>query len=176
VTLHNWGEIKMTKKLALALGLCGLIGSVAAYAATQVVTANIAFDAPLVLSATNANFGTVAAGVVDTYTMTPAGILTAGTPANILYGATNPGSVLISGSTTDTLTISVGSLTANNGVTPSNVTCTYNGGSVQSPCAFAAATAPGAGKTLALGMQLTTIAETAGTTAAPSVTVTVVYN
>jgi len=150
-----------------------------AWSSTQSVTANIAFDTPLTLTKTSdINFGTVTAVNASTYQITTAGAVTttAGTGA-YLYGATTAGSITIAGPTADTLTISVGGYTANNGVTPSNASCAYNGGAAVTPCSYTTAVAPGAGKTLLLGATVAADGtQAAGTTAAPTFTVTVTYN
>jgi hypothetical protein len=149
-------------------------------AATQSVTANIAFDTPLTLTKnSDIDFGTVTANNASTYTITNLGVITttAGTGA-YLYGAASSGSITIAGSSTDTVAISVGGYTANNGVTPSNASCSYQGRLVYAPCSIAAGAAPGAGGIpLYLGVDVTTDGtQAAGTSAAPSFTVTVVNN
>ena len=165
--------------LALAAGVIGLLGICQAQAATQSVTANIAFDTPLTLTKTaDINFGTVTAANASTYRISTAGAVTTtagtGTP---LYGATNAASITIAGPTADTLTISVGGYAANNGVTPSNASCAYNGGAAVTPCSYTTAVAPGAGKTLLLGVDVAADGtQAASTSAAPTFTVTVVYN
>jgi hypothetical protein len=171
--------MKKANFLALAIGTTALLGASQAWAATQSVTANIAFDTPLNLTKTaDINFGTETAANASTYQITTAGAVTttAGTGA-YLYGATHAGSITIAGPTADTLTISAGGYTANNGVTPSNASCAYNGGAAVTPCSYAAAVAPGAGKTLLLGVTVAADGtQAAGTSAAPTFTVTVVAN
>ena len=171
--------MKKANFLAFALGAAALLGASQAWAATQSVTANIAFDSPVTLTKTaDINFGTETAANASTYRISTAGAVTTtvGTGA-YLYGATNAGSITIAGPAADTLTISVGGYTANNGVTPSNASCAYNGGAAVTPCSYAAAVAPGAGKTLLLGVDVTADGtQAAGTTAAPTFTVTVVAN
>ena len=171
--------MKKARFLVLALGTTALLAASEAWAATQSVTANIAFDTPLNLTKTaDINFGTETAANASTYQITTAGAVTttAGTGA-YLYGATHAGSITIAGPTADTLTISAGGYTANNGVTPSNASCAYNGGAAVTPCSYAAAVAPGAGKTLLLGVTVAADGtQAAGTSAAPTFTVTVVAN
>lgn len=147
-----------------------------AFAATSVVTANISFDTPLTLTpVTQINFGTVAAKTNATYTISTTGAVTTAN-GTWLYGQKSAGSITIAGSTKDTINISVGSYTANGGVTPANATCSYNGG-VAGSCNISTAAAPGAGKTLLLGVDVTTDGtQNAGSTAAPTFTVTVAYN
>ena len=172
--------MKKANFLALAIGAAALLGAFQAWAATQSVTANIAFDAPVTLNKTaDINFGTETAANASTYRITTAGAVTTtvGTGAH-LYGATNAGSITIAGPAADTLTISVGGYTANNGVTPSNASCSYVVPfAAVTPCSYAAAVAPGAGKTLLVGVDVATDGtQAAGTAAAPSFTVTVVAN
>jgi len=166
------------KVLVIAVGIATLLGGSQAWAATQSVTANIAFDTPLTLTKTaDINFGTETAANASTYQITTAGAVTTtvGTGA-YLYGATNAGSITIVGGT-DTVAISVGGYTANNGVTPSNASCAYNGGAAVTPCSYAAGAAPGAGKTLLVGVTVAADGtQAAGTSAAPTFTVTVVDN
>ena len=171
--------MKKANFLAFALGAAALLGASQAWAATQSVTANIAFDSPVTLNKTaDINFGTETALNASTYHITTAGAVTTtvGTGAH-LYGATNAGSITIAGPAADTLAISVGGYTVNNGVTPSNASCAYDGGAAVTPCSYAAAVAPGAGKTLLLGVDVAADGtQAAGTTAAPTFTVTVVGN
>jgi hypothetical protein len=171
--------MKKARFLVLALGTTALLAASEAWAATQSVTANIAFDTPLNLTKTaDINFGTETAANASTYQITTAGAITTtvGTGA-YLYGATHAGSITIAGPTADTLAISVGGYTVNNGVTPSNASCAYDGGAAVSPCSYAAAVAPGAGKTLLLGVDVAADGtQAAGTSATPSFTVTVVGN
>jgi hypothetical protein len=171
--------MKKARFLVLALGTAALLGGFQAWAATQSVTANIAFDTPLTLTkVADISFGTVTASNASTYKITTAGNVTTtvGTGA-WLYGAWVAGSITIAGPAADTLSINVLSYTANNGVTPSNASCAYNGGAEVTPCVYAAAVAPGAGKTLLLGVTVAADGtQAAGTTAAPTFTVQVVNN
>lgn len=154
-----------------------LLVSADALAATQSVTVNISFDTPLSLTKiSDISFGTIKAGVADTYTISTAGVVTAAGAGQWLYGAKTAGNITIAGSTTGTINISVGGYTANNGVTPANATCSYNGGAAGS-CTINGAAAPGTGKTLLIGVDAQVNGtQTAGTSAAPTFTVTVVYN
>jgi hypothetical protein len=141
------------------------------------MTANISFDTPLTLTKKNdISFGTVKAGVADTYTISTAGTVTAAGSGQWLYGSQAAGNITIVGSTTQTLNISVGNYTASGGVTPANATCAYAGGTAK-PCAITAATAPGTtGKTLLIGIDARVDGTQAvGATEMPSFTVTIVY-
>lgn len=167
------------KKVLLAAGMIAALGAFApvdAGAVTQSVTANISFDSPLAITKNaDINFGTVRAGVADTYTISTAGSVSAAGSGAYLYGTTSAASLTITGSTSQTISISVGGYTANGGVTPQNATCAYNGGSSGS-CSLSSVAAPGAGKTLLLGVQAVVDGtQTGGSSAAPTFTVTVVY-
>ena len=170
-------EIKQTGFIRLAIAAAALLFSGDAMAATQSVTANLAFDAPLTLTKTSdINFGTVSAGVASTYTITTTGTVTATGSGQTLYGTKTAASITIAGSATNTVNISVGGYTAQGGVTPANATCAYNGGAAGS-CSIATGVAAGAGKTLLIGADaIVDGTQIAGATATPSFTVTVVYN
>jgi hypothetical protein len=157
----------------LALGL----STTDVWAVSQSVTANIAFDTALTLTKNaDINFGKVKAGVADTYTIDTAGTVTAAGSGQYLSGTTAAGNISISGSTTQTINISVGNYAANGGVTPQSATCRYNGDTA-SACSRTGAAAPAGGKTLLLGVQAVVDGtQVAGATAAPTFDVTVVYN
>lgn len=141
------------------------------------MTANIGFDTPLSITKKNdISFGTVTAGVSDTYTISTSGNISSSGSGQWLSGAKAAGNITIVGSTTQTLNISVSNYAASNGVTPANATCSY-AGSAAKPCAISAATAPGnQGKTLLIGIDAKVDGTQAvGSTATPSFTVTIVY-
>ena len=160
--------------LSLFVSLLGLSQDV--QAVTQSVTANIAFDNAITLTKNaDINFGVVKASTADTYTITTAGVVTPAGSGQVLGGTAAAGNITIAGSSTQTVAISVGSYTANNGVTPANATCAYNGGGAGA-CSLTGQAAPGAGKTLLLGVQAVVDGtQAAGTSAAPTFVVTVVY-
>jgi hypothetical protein len=138
--------------------------------------ASIGFDQALALTKNaDINFGTVTALNASTYRMSTTGVLSIVSGTGLkLYGTTSAANITIAGSATDGITISVSGYTANNGVTPSNATCAYNGGAAGS-CAISGV-APGAGKTLLVGVDVAADGtQAAGTTAAPSFTVNVAY-
>jgi len=61
----------------LAVGVAALMFTADAMAATQSVTSNIAFDTPLSITKNaDINFGTVAAGIAGTYTISTAANIT----------------------------------------------------------------------------------------------------
>jgi hypothetical protein len=166
---------QLLSRLFIITGM--LLFSADAMAATQSMTTNISFDTALTLTkVSDVSIGAVKALTASTYTITTAGVVTATGSGVWLYGTKTAGNITIVGSTTDTLSISVGGYTAQNGVTPANATCSYNGGAAGS-CTIPAAAAPGAGKTLLIGVDAQVSGtQAAGTAATPTFTVTVVYN
>jgi hypothetical protein len=148
-----------------------------AWSATQSVTANIRFDTPLNINKTqDIDFKSVTAGVSDTYTISPTGTTSHSGSGAFLFGTPQAASITISGSTSQTLNISVGSYTANNGVTPSNATCKY-GAAAAGSCTIPAAAAPAGGTTLLVGADVAVDGtQAAGSTAAPTFVLTIVYN
>ena len=158
------------------LSLAGLL-SHEAWAATQSVTANIAFDTPLSMNKTSdIDFGTVTASNASTYRISTAGAVSTvtGTGTSI-SGSPHAASITLSGSSSQLMNISAGLYTANNGVTPSNASCAYNGGA-SGACSIIGAAAPGAGKTLLVGVDVAADGtQAAGTSAAPTFTITAVY-
>ena len=170
--------MKASKYLAIAILATGLL-ALKAWAVTQSVTANISFDTPLSLAKnSDINFGTVTAASATTYRISTAGAVSVVSGSGTtLYGTPAAGNIKIAGSATDLINISVGGYTANNGVTPSNATCAYNGGASGS-CTISGAAAPGSsGKTLLVGCDVAADGtQAAGTSAAPTFTITVVYN
>ena len=141
------------------------------------MTANIGFDAPLTLTKkSDVSFGTVKAGVADTYTISTNGTVSAAGAGETISGSKSAGNITIVGSTTQTLNISVSNYSASGGVRPANAKCSYAGGT-SAPCELSAATAPGnTGETLLIGIDAVVDGTQAiGSTANPSFTVTIVY-
>lgn len=169
-------NFKIVALAALASSmLCG-----AAYAATQSVTANASFDAVLALTKnSDINFGTLKAGVVGaTYVIDTAGTVTPSNGGVVIGGSHNAADISIVGSTTQTVAISTGTYVADSGVTPSLATCKYNGVAIANcDTGGTGLTAPtGTAKHLLVGVQIDADgSQTAGTTAAPTFVVTVVY-
>jgi Domain of unknown function (DUF4402) len=159
--------------------LTGLIVSGIAYAATQSVTANATFDSALTLTKNaDINFGLLKAATSGTYVISTAGVITPSGGGVVVGGTPVAGSVTITGSATQTVAISTSGYTADAGVTPSAATCNYNGSPIANcdtgGTGLAAPT--GSGKTLLLGVQIVADGtQTAGSTAAPTFVVTVVY-
>ncbi|MEZ0225257.1 MAG: DUF4402 domain-containing protein [Alphaproteobacteria bacterium] len=151
--------------------------SLEAWSATQSVTTNIRFDAPLSLTKTaDIDFGSVTAATASSYTISTAGAVSTTTgPGVYLAGTTTAASITIAGSATQLIDISASGYTGNNGVTPANATCAYDGG-VEGPCGITGAAAPGAGKSLLVGVRVNANGtQASGTSAAPSFNISVVY-
>jgi len=141
------------------------------------MTGALAFDLALSLNKiSDINFGNVKAGTASTYRISTAGAVSVVSGSGAFFsGTTSAGNINISGSATQTIGISAGGLVANNGVTPANPTCAYNGGPSGS-CTITGAVAPGTGKTLLVGVDAVADGTQAdGATATPSFTITVVY-
>lgn len=166
----------MIKKLVIAAGVSGLLAT-SAYAVTESVTANIDFDSALTITKiADIDFGTVLAGVADTYTIDTTGAVTAAGSGAQVAGTPAAGNLTIAGSATQAIDVSVSGYTADSGVTPQNATCAYDGG-VEGACSLTAAAAPGVGKTLLLGVEAVVDGtQAAGSSAAPTFDVNVVYN
>ncbi len=171
--------MKLSKKL-LALGVAtSVFAAGAAYAATQSVGVNIAFDTALQLTnPTPINFGTVQALTAGTYVINTANVVTPSGGGVVIGGTPASGIVNIRGSGTQTVAIHTGTYVASNGVTLSAASCLYNGvTTADCDTGVTGAAAPGAGgRDLTLGVTATVSGvQAAGTSATPSFTVTVVY-
>lgn len=163
------------KLLFLAFLIASFCAARPAWAASQDMNANVRFDAPLTLTKNaDISFGSVVAGVASTYTIDTTGAVSASGGGSALAGPTAVGSITISGSPSQPVSITVGAYVTNNGVTPSNATCSYDGGP-EGVCAFTGAP-PDSGKTLLIGVRANANGtQSPGATAAPSFTVTVAY-
>ncbi|MFA6280522.1 MAG: DUF4402 domain-containing protein [Bdellovibrionales bacterium] len=171
--------MKINKKyLALAF-VASLLASGGAYAATQSVTANMSFDSLLTLTKNNdISFGTVGALTAGTYVISTAGVVTPSGGGVVVGGTPVSGQITITGSASQTVSISTGTYTTNNGVTPSAATCSYNAGaSTACDTPLTGLAAPtGVGKILRLGVTAAVDGtQAANTAAAPTFVVTVVY-
>lgn len=170
--------MKLSKQ-HLVLGVLGLsLFAGSAYAATQSVTANMSFDAAVALSKTaDINFGIVQSLTAGTYTITPAGVVTPTAGGVLIGGTSSAASITVSGSASQTVAISTGTYASDNGVSVSNATCSYDGGSSTScDSGLSTQSAPGVGKVLRVGVTATADGnQTAGSTASPTFVVTVVY-
>ncbi|HVY13480.1 MAG TPA: DUF4402 domain-containing protein, partial [Alphaproteobacteria bacterium] len=138
-------------KTALLTGAAALLVMASthmALAATQTVTASVKFDTPLTITKNaDINFGIVKALQAGTYTISPAGAISASGGGVVLGGTPQAASLTIAGSTSQLIDISVNNYVANLGVTPSAATCSYNNGTAAA-CSLNSQAAPGAGKTL----------------------------
>ena len=83
------------------------------------------------------------------------------------------------GSASQTISINTNNYTADQGVTPSNAVCKYNGGT-EHACTtanFTGVAAPDTGKTLLLGVEINSNGtQTDNMTVAPTFDVVVIYN
>jgi len=160
----------------IVLILLGFAGG-PSWGASQTIAAAMRFETALSLTnVTDVNLGTLVAGTAGTYTISPAGTVTATHSGVFLGGATQAGGMTIAGSTTQTIDVSATNYTAHNGVTPSNATCAYDGGAA-SPCSLAGLSAPGAGKSLKVGVTVAVDGTQAiNTAAAPTFDIVVNYN
>ena len=146
-------------------------------AATQTMSVSVAFDEMLrITNATGLDFGYLKANQAGTYTLSTTGVVTATKGGIVLGGAKRAGSLTLSGSSAQTVDISATNYVASNGVTPSNATCSYGGGAASS-CNMTSQAAPGAGKTLLVGVTIDVDGKQgAGTSAAPSFDIVVTYH
>ena len=165
-------------KLALAITLAGSLLSGAAFAAEDQVDIDIDFDTPLTVTTTqDIAFGTVKALQSGTYTIDTTGSVTPSSGGETIGGTTSAASVTIAGSTTQTIDITASGYTANNNVTPSAATCSYDSGSEVACNTLSNQEAPGAGTTLLVGVQVAADgSQTAGSSAAPYFDIVVTYN
>lgn len=173
-------SIKQILASLSVLTVAAVAGYQALAANPQSVTANIRFDTPLTLTkVADLNLRSVTAGVASTvYRLSTAAALSVVSgPGTPVFGTPVAGNISIVGSTTQTIQISAGNAAAQGGASVSNFTCNYDGGGEVACSTLTAAAAPGAGKTLLLGADVTTGgSEAAGATAAPTYDITVVYN
>ena len=100
----------------------------------------------------------------------------AGTECRGIGGRQQGGGLVIAGSTTQAIDISVNNYVASSGVTPSNATCQYNNG-VAAPCALNSQLAPGKGKPLSIGVTVNVDgSQKTGDRAAPTFDVVINYH
>jgi Domain of unknown function (DUF4402) len=158
--------------LLMMVGLC----PGGALAGTLSTTGSYGVDVALAITKNaDINFGTVKAATSDTYTIGTTGTVTHSGSGTTLYGTPAAGNLTITGSTSQTINISVGSYSANNGVTLQNAVCNYNS-SGDGTCSLSGVAAPRSGKTLLLGVDAVVDGtQAAGTSAAPTFIVTVTY-
>jgi hypothetical protein len=149
---------------------------------TSAMTASAAFDSSLTIgSVVDINFGTVQGNNLNVYTINTAGTVTPSNGGVVYGGATNAGSMLIRGSSNQTISITTGSygsgVAGGATVQTFNGTCAYNGGAaVACGSGITLQAAPGsAGKTLLLGVSVQVFGNSTGGTATPSFSVVVSY-
>jgi len=166
------------KKLFFAsVFAAGFFLSARAYSASTMVSANISFDTALVISKNNdIDFGIVKASTSGTYTIDTTGAVTPSNGGETVGGSHQAGNINLTGSASQMVDISATNYAANNGVTPSNATCSYNGGAAAA-CSLTSQTPPGAGKTLLVGVQVAADGtQTAGTSATPTFDIVINYH
>jgi hypothetical protein len=177
----------MSKKFITLTTLTAVILSIIsynAYALTNSMSASVKFATAISFAnSTNANFGIVTAGQANTYTMDTTGAITvsgAGTGVT-LGGTVTVASVDITGSTTQTMNITLNNAAADGGVSLAlaNATCDYDAGSVSNTCNNAAfdSITPGAGKALLIGLEIVADGtQTDNQTKTPTFDLVAVYN
>lgn len=173
---------KHLSKLAVAACVTGMLGSTTSvYAATQSITANVAFDVAVTLTKNfDINFGYVQAAVAaTTYALSTAGVVTP-TGAGVWIGGTIVvGNITVAGSTTQMVTITTSNYVANSGVTPSAAVCKY-AAMAEAACTvgspLVSTTAPGASTTLLVGVSVAATNIAAGVAATPTFDVIVNYS
>lgn len=147
-------------------------------AATQSVVAQIGFDTALGITKTSdINFGLLQASTTGTYIIDVLGHVSTTNGGLVLGGVSSAGVLSIAGSTTQTIAISTSGYLADHGVTPFQAVCSYDGAAALS-CdgGLTGLIAPGAGKTLKLGLTVSSDGtQSSGLVAQPSFVVTVVY-
>ena len=172
--------MKKTLLLSAAVIATSAIIAFNASAATQVVSSTVNFISPVSITLnTSPNFGNVGYSTTATYILSTAGVVTGSGVGSAMYSGITPtaGSLKIAGSTTQGITISTGTYTVSNGVTPSAATCQYNGGAIVTTCdAGFNGSAPGLNSTLLVGLTIATSNTTVAGAATPGLTVTVSYN
>jgi hypothetical protein len=170
------------RTVALLAATSALIGMGSAYAASTPVTASIRFLSDISITPVNQpDFGSVVAGVADTYTLSTAGAVTHSGSGIIEGGSPKAGKYTVTASTHQGINIYAD--TYANGLTdatvPSLATCDYNAGG-SNPCDSAAhelaIASPLASATLLVGLSAAATATTNdGDTDNPSFNLNVVY-
>lgn len=166
----------MRIKKIIMIALLVVMNAANVYAASQSVGVHMVFANALnITNVTPISFGTLLAGYAGTFVLSSQGVMT-GTDQNaILGGAAAAGSMTISGSPTQSISISAGNYSSDNGVTPSEATCSYDGGS-ESLCNLEGQLPPSTGKVLLLGVKIDVDgSQSIGASAEPSFDVVVNY-
>jgi hypothetical protein len=168
-------KVRTIAALVVALSL-GLPASQPSDATTLGTNMAVSFLTAVTMTKnSDIDFGTVKNDSC-TYTISTTGAVT-GSPGGTcapLSGTTSAANITIAGSASQSVVISVAGYTAASTVTPSNAKCSYNGGA-EGSCTITGA-APGAGKTLLIGVDVTTAGtETGGVAYQPTFTVTANY-
>jgi hypothetical protein len=165
------------RNLVLLIAAMIVLGAGTAWAVTT-VTATVKFVTDLsVATVTSPSFGYVQAATAGTYTLDTGGIVTASGVGKLEGGAPAAGNFTITGSASQPINISASGYSAAGGTsTPSLATCKYNGVVVAgADCTGVGLTAPGAGKTLLVGLKIVTTGGADGSTDSPTFNLTIVY-
>jgi hypothetical protein len=178
---RGWGKVArvaVAAFFALTAGPAWAVTCTTSNTCTLNESAEIGFLPTITITKnSDIDFGTVKRGAC-TYTINTSGTIS-GTPSgscSALSGTPSVGSLTIRGSSSQTITISAGSYTAASTVTPSAATGKYNNGSEVSFPMNNVSAPTSTGKTLLLGVTLTTAGSEADlTTYQPTFTISVVY-
>jgi len=156
------------------IGIMGLLSAMPGLAATQTVTAHIAFASPgSATKSSDVNFGAIKADAVGAHTITPDGVVTSGGQSIPVGETPTASNIMIMGGTDQAINISVAQYTGG-GVSPQNATCTY-GDHPGGPCEIIDASPPGKGTPLRLGVQAILNGAQFVGAPSPSFTVTITY-
>lgn len=165
--------------------LFGSLASTSLVSAAYAVTSNFSmaaliFSEPFTITETlSMNFGNLMANTASTYTLSTANAITATGGGAAVGGVQRAGSYTIADTAgSANIDIATAGLTANNGVTPQNPVCSYDGGPDIAGCAINNAANPGvAGKVLKVGIQLVVDGSQAnGGSATPQFGIDVTYH
>lgn len=156
-----------------------MLTSASAFAVTSTFSVNTIFINTFSINQNTAmNFGNLMANSATSYRLDTNDTVTAIAPGGGAWGSPASGQyTLVDSSGTAAIDINITNLVANSGVTPSNPRCNYNGGG-EFLCPSTNQANPGAGgKTLLLGMDITTDGTQAPLSAAtPSFDIVITYN
>lgn len=166
------GNVRSIPYIALIVALLLLCGH--GQASQQAITAAIGFDLPITVDKNNdISFGLVKAKQSGNYIITPTGDVSVSDGGVWVGGSAQASNMIITGSTTQEVDITVQNYVADSGVTPSDAMCIYDEGTAAA-CALTNQEPPGTGTILRIGVTVTVDGtQEAGTSAAPSFDVVV---
>lgn len=167
------------KKGMAAVGATSLAAS-SAYALTSTFNISISFSQPFtIVETTPMSFGSVIATTTADYTISTIDVVTATGSGASIGGVPAAGDYTITdtGTAANNIDITVGALTANNGVTPVNPVCNYNAQGDVAGCTLVNVTNAGGGNVMNVGVTLQVDGTQAnGSSATPTFTIAVAYN